>query len=356
VWTPNHPQPNTLDRDNDISSYLTYRERQCRCHLAEHTALTPPYAEQSGVPCFKSTDVDSQPTARHKMLYFLGQPCYTDDHIHDSFLHYDTDGGESEQRRFITACLTPAREEQEDAAQRTVFVIGDSHAAVLMPGLMLALNGAASVVWISTGAGCGYLSHDFIATARTGDLFFHGALVRPCQLHNQIVNEVLERYVQACDIVIVHQHSTARDQYGGKLQGGGAAGVASQRQYYRDLQTFVQSRDARLVLIGDVGELNKEGTRCAISQWAREDCEMPLHEVEDQVALERSIYSELALANGTYYLPLHSYLCDRDDRCGAFIPGTDTLLYADRDHMTTEGSLYLWPFLCAFFQDNGLLD
>eukprot|EP00966_Prymnesium_polylepis_P197515 4577038-Prymnesium_polylepis.1 len=42
-------------------------------------------------------------------------------------------------------------------------------------------------------------------------------------------------------------------------------------------------------------------------------------------------------------------------RCGAFVPGTSTLAFHDTGHLSSAGSLYLWPFLCDFFSSNGLL-
>ena len=41
--------------------------------------------------------------------------------------------------------------------RRAVFMTGDSHAGALAKGLMVALDGAASVVWVATGGGCGYV-------------------------------------------------------------------------------------------------------------------------------------------------------------------------------------------------------
>ena len=34
-------------------------------------------------------------------------------------------------------------------------------------------------------------------------------------------------------------------------------------------------------------------------------------------------------------------------RCGAAIPGTATVGYFDDNHLSTAGSLYLWPHLCS---------
>ena len=46
---------------------------------------------------------------------------------------------------------------------------------------------------------------------------------------------------------------------------------------------------------------------------------------------------------------------------GAFVPGSlellDSLglaLYFDKQHLTSAGAFYLWPYLCTFFRSNGL--
>ena len=47
-------------------------------------------------------------------------------------------------------------------------------------------------------------------------------------------------------------------------------------------------------------------------------------------------------------------LCD-GDVCDHRVPGTETISIFDRDHLTTEGSLYLAPFLACFLERAGLL-
>jgi len=42
-------------------------------------------------------------------------------------------------------------------------------------------------------------------------------------------------------------------------------------------------------------------------------------------------------------------------QCDATVPGTQTLAFHDKEHMSMGGSLYLWPFICDFFTSNGLL-
>ena len=59
-------------------------------------------------------------------------------------------------------------------------------------------------------------------------------------------------------------------------------------------------------------------------------------------------------SNSTHYLKLSSLLCN-GQTCGAYVAGTTTLLAADQDHLTWEAALSIWPELCAFVADAGLL-
>ena len=37
------------------------------------------------------------------------------------------------------------------------------------------------------------------------------------------------------------------------------------------------------------------------------------------------------------------------------VPGTTTVAYIDNNHLNSAGLAYLWPFLCSFFTQHGLL-
>jgi hypothetical protein len=61
---------------------------------------------------------------------------------------------------------------------------------------------------------------------------------------------------------------------------------------------------------------------------------------------------------GTYYLPIHHLFCNGaapNDKCGVLIPGTTTVAYLDNNHLNSAGTSYLWPFVCSFLKQNGLL-
>ena len=65
----------------------------------------------------------------------------------------------------------------------------------------------------------------------------------------------------------------------------------------------------------------------------------------------------LSFANAnsnTYFFNIADKFC-HNNRCLPWIPGTETLAYWDRYHLTPAASFYLWPFFCEQFKEVGLL-
>jgi len=60
------------------------------------------------------------------------------------------------------------------------------------------------------------------------------------------------------------------------------------------------------------------------------------------------------VVSNAYFFDPRDLFCD-DSTCGAMIPGTRTLAIGDGEHLTIEGSIYVWPFLCLFLSKQGLL-
>jgi len=278
-------------------------------------------------------------------IYFRAQPCMADDTA--DWIH-DEEWGESDERDWVSYCLRPDR--GEDGSRRAVFLIGDSHTGALGPGLMTALEGAASVVWISAGFGCGYLSTQFIEVVIGNNE--DGVYIGPCKIYNEEIDAQLRQHLKPCDMVVIH-HRAWQSQGGMKMQGSPEV-HASQVNRLRSLQHLVTSRGAKLVLIGDVGTIPGRGSRCALSSAAEAACEISWSEVVEQNQREHAVYTELAKTPDTYYFKMDHLLC-ADGMCDAFIPGTSTFAYSDDNHVSTEGAIYLWPFLCAFFEESGLL-
>lgn len=185
--------------------------------------------------------------------------------------------------------------------------------------------------------------------AAEDDGFFEDA----CRYFNDEVDAQLQAQLKPCDVVVIHHRewTPARTM---KMQGD-ADVRASMIERLRGLQRTVNARGAKLVLLGDVPTIPALGKRCAMSSAAEAECEISWSEVQaTQHAGEYEVYEMLAQTPGTYYLRLDSLMC-AGGLCDAFIPGTSTFAYGDDNHLTTEASIYLWPWLCAFFQDSGLL-
>lgn len=333
------------DNEHSISQYSSYPQRQCRCQTAS-TYHSPPYAEHTGVPCFIPTAKAQQVMLRNTDIYFRAQPCMAES---EAEWIGDDVWGEEDEKAWVRSCLVPDR--GESGTRRAVFLIGDSHAGAIAPGLLAALEGAASVVWIAAGFGCGFVSPLFNrrVVAAEDDGFFEDA----CRYFNDEVDAQLQAQLKPCDVVVIHHRewTPARTM---KMQGD-ADVRASMIERLRGLQRTVNARGAKLVLLGDVPTIPALGKRCAMSSAAEAECEISWSEVQaTQHAGEYEVYEMLAQTPGTYYLRLDSLMC-AGGLCDAFIPGTSTFAYGDDNHLTTEASIYLWPWLCAFFQDSGLL-
>ena len=135
---------------------------------------------------------------------------------------------------------------------------------------------------------------------------------------------------------------------------------------YETLQPLVTSAGAKLVLVSDVPGLPTLGEYCVPSPWspdAGSRCRFRWQGSGQALALGRdeATFHRMAADNSTFYMPIYQYLCDgpldgsAEQICGANVPGTSTLAFFDEQHLTTAGALYLWPYLCSFFVDAGLL-
>jgi len=356
VWSATaHPVTSELGADR-LAVYSDFPSRQCRCQRGE-TLHQPRYAAESTdsslPPCFVPYQAAEQ----------LSRP---DVNLRDfrCFFGEDDDYGDNDdiRRRVserVSECFTPPR--SGGSPQRTIFLLADSHSKALAPGLMAAINGAATVVWIGVSFWCGYVSDTYIyaddgiipeldADHPVIEDWRHQEI---CEAFTHAIDDALRDNLRACDIVALTHRSYASNG-NGKLDRYKSDGVrGAQIEHYRHLQQLVASKDASLVLFGDVPELPKAGTRCSMNPSS---CENSVDEVRMQLQVERAAYEELAREDNTFYYPLSDLFCNEEtETCGAFVPGTSTLMAGDQDHLLSEASLYLWPFLCAFIFDAGLL-
>ena len=185
-----------------------------------------------------------------------------------------------------------------------------------------------------------------------------------CAVMNEQILRSLRQRLRPCDVVALLQRSYASSGQGKLDRFKSARVLAAQKEHYRTLQRLVVGTNASLLLLGDGPELGARGQYCAAAGSLQGECEVSKAQTRVNLNHERLTYRELVRedkSGSTFYLPLSEFLCESDDehggnpRCGAYIPGTTTLLCEDTDHLTFEAALYLWPFLCAFMFDNGLL-
>ena len=134
-------------------------------------------------------------------------------------------------------------------------------------------------------------------------------------------------------------------------------------QYLDWLRLFrdgvIRPRGAKLVLLGDAPMLPHAGPTCT-SGWDPDPsmCEVALnssslltHRLNDERFLNFSLetsYGQVAACS------ILERFC-QNGVCGAYIPGTTINAYLDRDHLSTAGSRYLWPFIAACMREQGIL-
>ena len=340
--------------DGDAAKYSTYTSRGCSCLRDAATIHRAPgeTTDPSAPPCFVERSPDNEPSFTREVGPLAQQQSSFGGCLLD-LNEQDCGGNCEDEDNFarleipmrVNRCLIPGR--SGPYPQRAIFLLGDSHAASLAPGLMAAVDGAAHVSWISLPWGVIW-SCDF-HNERNSWRF------RACEQERQEVDRVLREQVRACDVVVI---THLRDQWTDE-RSSRETSATNARRNLAIFQTQVRSLGAKLVIIGDVPALPINPRHCIPSAFrpdAVDACRTPAL-VGD--AIDDVEYKALASADaGVYYMSTYGLFCDparSSDGCGAVVPGTSTFAYADENHLNVAGSLYLWPHLCAFFRSNGLL-
>ena len=266
----------------------------------------------------------------------------------------------------VRICLTPER--SGDIPQRAIYLVGDSHAAALAMGLQAAFNGVAAVVWTAIGAGCGYLAAPIIArefecndcqcgdcdceSFDTAGCWGASDQVPLCRSYIETATRTMEQNLEPCDVVVVHHQRAKWGEVGSRRYN-------SQMEFLRNLQLMVHGKGAKLVIIGDAFGLPVEADYCIPSELspnAGDRCTTQTSPEAVDALVDHVAGRELAQEEGTFFMPIVPYFCDEGlTSCGAMVPGSETMAYVDDEHLSTAGALYLWPFLCDFFSNNGLL-
>jgi len=244
---------------------------------------------------------------------------------------------------FLPFCI--ARQHWDDAAviakrgatclSRTVdtpviYLIGDSKAVQLRLGMTQAAAGR-YVVRSYTCAGFGVKPQ---------------SLNRPCAHYASTVRTILQRSLRKGDIVAVAHDST--DWF---IKPSVREDVLHTMEY---LGQLASTKGASVLLIGDTPTLAGKGWKC-IPTWFNPDaekaCSRSKEEVDKGVRPYHQALETLSQRHGNmFFFDYHDLLCS-SSTCGPFIPNTKVLGMWDDDHLTAEGSRYLWPFLCSVLTD-----
>jgi len=255
---------------------------------------------------------------------------------------------------------------------RRLYVLGDSHAAMLVPGVKAAFQRSFTVVHTTcVGSGCGFNPDSFFA--RLPDPMHEpwGHRATYCSLMVQEAWAKLNQTVQAGDVVMA---VTASFRYYWNWPGR-ESGVADQVAFLTQLNNEVLApRGASLVVTDDVPYLQGRGTDCVLDPTPCEtdptqilripSHDSPSHETyylrgSSQSRNDMLVPPLTAFAasypNVYFMQELYAPFCV-GGTCHVVIPGTSTVGYYDDDHVNTAGALYLAPFMNCFFYSVGLID
>jgi hypothetical protein len=229
------------------------------------------------------------------------------------------------------------------------FLVGDSHASNHIVSIHAALGdvGAFEVRYATVGHGCGF-THEGGVRLNVDD--------RCAELH-ALISASLATYVQPGDMLVTSTHTT----WGAALVDNGV----HHEPFLEATASFLASRNASLVLLGDTPTVSPTGAQCVEQLSGAFAYKAACDEVGERTPLANygalqsfdEMYARVArgAANNTYAVSLLELFCDHATGCGPSIPGTCTIGIADASHLTFEGSMYLAPFIHCFFEENGLL-
>lgn len=262
----------------------------------------------------------------------------------------DEAGREAHVDEWARACLEGPQ--PADGTPR-LFLLGDSHAGALATALLSGLKRRMSVRYAASIGGFDtYLPNGsyaagarYITSGDAGITYYLGK-----RAYTKAAWAALGRALRAGDVV-ASVTAELRFALGG-----------TERQhvlFLRELQRLVASRNASLLLFGDVLELRWQGRLCATRPEMATWCATPTS-YKDQAAIHARVMAALTqlAADGpsTHVFDLRPLLC-HGDVCGAFLPGTSRNIagFVDHHHISSAGALYLAPFINCFMESKGLL-
>lgn len=255
-------------------------------------------------------------------------------------------------------CLEPDR--GRDGTKGAMFVIGDSHAGMLLDGLVDRFGGNFSVTSLRTSGRwcCGFCSYESFPMQLLSHLDWNAETKEhakvACEDFAQVVMKSLNGSLRHGDIVIMSNFDEwveGRDEEDtkGMTRADRQDQIRALSDRTEELHRIVHSKGATLVMVGSPPFLKKKGSECVPTQFEPEkakECDVNTTASELSHKLLTDAYARLeSELNGTLFFDIHKLLCD-DALCGATIPGTTVIGYSDEHHVSKSGSGYLAQFLC----------
>lgn len=286
----------------------------CACRVVSPTFHIPPGAVNDGTanlpPCFVDRSI------------------WWDKEYDQSAMRPKVNHGNPEKGCFdANECWRTGRNftDGDKTQGRVMFLLGDSHAEELSPGLEAATN-----------------LPIFMLT-------FHDVTENHYATIEEKMMQVLHEELREGDVVVVHMwgikfnepaHSTTKRDLWTRL-------------FTKILQETSVSK-ATFVLLSDVPKLQGVGPRCMPTALKNESaCGTSLAESRTYTIGMHELLAEFAL-KGAHVMDFQPLLCGKQE-CNERVPGTGTLAYHDSHHINRAASLYLSPFLCSYFAKEGIL-
>jgi peptidoglycan/LPS O-acetylase OafA/YrhL len=252
-------------------------------------------------------------------------------------------------------CLAP---EATKGRKPTVFLIGDSHAAMVADAVRYAVRGKFDVrqftaLWARTCFDKGYSS---VLKHWRGELRRHGSddptVGQPC---NQL-KKTMSAYLQPADVVVlwyftvddkIVDHSNVMQKV-----------TAEYKRFLIGWSALVAANNASLVVFEDHPFLRASPHDCTSTLFRPRPSGSPSHcysSCEDAVDpyISREIRDFQNKHRSFLLFRPKQFFCHGEAH-SPFIPGSDVIYYRDHHHLDIRGVRYLAPFICSFFQEHQL--
>jgi len=293
----------------------------CKCNATLHvpkSVLSTCGEEQR--PCF----VEHTPYNHWFLRGPFVEPCWSDD-VATSMARVDK-------------CLTPDR--GRDGKGRAMFLIGDSHAAMFVTALREAVGKSYSLSFQALGKSeCFRLKTSY-------------------QSYCTALLEAIKKNLRSGDVLLLSFAIWQFSPYKVGMDSGSLENVHEYACVLNKWHRLVSARNATMIMLGDPTPSKQPGLSCvptASSPNAGSLCARP---VEWSDLYGRHLREQLHILeqawHDVHFFDPRALFCT-EQACGAMVPGTHTLAIGDYEHLTIEGSYYIWPFLCSFLQDKGIL-